>query len=428
MRTIFKFIIVRILSLEARLILRRHAPLVVAVTGSVGKTSMKDAVCTALAARFHVRKSQKSFNSEFGVPLTILGLQNAWTSPLKWIENLLEGAHTLVRRGEYPACLVLEVGVDRPGDMRALRWLRPHVVVFTRFPDVPVHVEYFASPEAVIEEKRELRRALRPHGTLVVNLDDPNMRDEMVTETQRILSYGYAHGATVRGSNYRVVYERGVPVGFAVTAVCGTSRASVVVRGTLGKHHTYPVLAALTVAYAQGIPFEEAVQALTQYVPPPGRMRILNGVNGSVVLDDTYNASPAAVEAGLQALADLSVSGRRIAVLGDMLELGTYSVEAHRRIGERVAAVASMFIAVGVRMQAAADAARACGVPGLHVELVRDATEAGVRIRELVRVGDVVVVKGSQSMRMEGVVETLLADPTHTSLLVRQETEWKTKR
>jgi len=427
MRSILKYLVVRVLSLEARLVLKRHLPLVVAITGSVGKTSVKDAVCTALAVRLHVRKSQKSFNSELGVPLTILGLQNAWTHALGWLENMLEGMHALVRREEYPACLVLEVGVDRPGDIRALRWLEPHVVVFTRFPEVPVHVEYFASPEAVIEEKRELRRALRSHGTLLVNADDPNMRDEVVTATQRILSYGYAEGATVRGSDYRVVYEQDVPIGVSVTATCGTSRASVVVRGALGKHHTYPVLAALAVAYVQGVSFEEAARALSAHTPPPGRMRILAGINDSLILDDTYNASPAAVEAALKTLADLTTTGRRIAVLGDMLELGAYSVDAHRRVGECVALTADVFIAVGVRMQTAIDAARASGVSDLHVEFARDASEAGVRVRELVRAGDVVVVKGSQSMRMERVVEALLKDSTDTALLVRQEAEWKTK-
>ena len=143
MRSIFKSLIVNILTFEAKLLLRRAKPKIIAVTGNVGKTSTKDAIYEVLRNHVHARKSEKSFNSELGVPLSVLGLDNAWSNPLLWIKNLVDGLILALFPANYPKFLVLEMGVDRPGDMKALTdWITPDVVVITRLPEVPVHVEY----------------------------------------------------------------------------------------------------------------------------------------------------------------------------------------------------------------------------------------------------------------------------------------------
>src|SRR3989338_6438454 len=145
-----RFCVVLLLTAQARAVLRKYHPHIIAVTGSVGKTSTKDAIYTVLSSKFFVRKSEKSFNSDVGVPLTILGCKNAWNNPFLWAKNLLEGFALLILKNHYPKWLVLEVGADRPGDIRKLaRWLKPDVVVITALPDVPVHVEFFDSPEDV---------------------------------------------------------------------------------------------------------------------------------------------------------------------------------------------------------------------------------------------------------------------------------------
>src|SRR3989344_2082713 len=167
MRSVFKQLVVTLLRLEARAVLKKYKPKIVAVTGSVGKTSAKDAIYSVLAEGSHVRKSEKSFNSEIGLPLTILGAPNAWSNPLKWIENLFDGLFLIIFPAKYPEWLVLEVGADRPGDIKSLAtWLPVDVAVITRLPEVPVHVEYFDSPEEVVEEKAALIHALKSGGTL----------------------------------------------------------------------------------------------------------------------------------------------------------------------------------------------------------------------------------------------------------------------
>lgn len=427
MKSFFKSALVFLLTLEARLVLTKMKPRIIAITGSVGKTAAKDALIAVLGKKYHVRGSEKSFNSELGVPLTVLGLPNAWQSLFMWLRNLGEGALAVVAPGTYPELLVLEAGVDRPGDMRHLAaWLVPDTVVLTRFPDVPVHVEFFKSPEAVIEEKRFLKHALKKKGTLIINADDPNMANEKITEGQRLLSFGFSDRALVRGTFPEMVYENEEPVGMRMKIEYKGKSMPFVLRGALGTHHLYPVLAGFAVGVAEGMHEIEILEALQNYMPPKGRMHLLPGKSGAVLIDDSYNASPEALSAGCEAVEHIQtpVGAKKIAVLGDMMELGTFSVREHEKAGKHVARVADIFVAVGLRMK---DAARTAREAGMHeVVECKDAQEAGVYLAPLLRKGDVIFIKGSQSMRMERVVALLLAHPEEAErYLVRQEEEWK---
>ncbi len=426
MKAWFKRVIVVLLTWEARLVLAMYAPKIIAVTGSVGKTSTKDAIYAVLSRGHHVRKSAKSFNSELGVPLTILGLPNRWRSATGWLMNLVEGFLLVLKRREYPDWLVLEVGADRPGDIAALAWLRPHIVVYTRFPDVPVHVEYFSSKEAVIEEKRHLGRALREDGLLVCNADDPAMQHELVRPGQRIAWYGFAKHADVRGARAHIAYDHKHVVGVACEVHSGGDVAPLSLRGTLGRHHLGAALAAVAVGRAVGVSLADAVAAFDGYEPPPGRMRILAGMNGSTIIDDSYNASPAAVTSALESLGAARATGRKIVVLGDMLELGAHSIAAHQAVGVQVAAVANIYITVGVRMLKAAAEAQAAHGTVAYVATLKTSLEAGEGLRQLLQPGDLVLIKGSQSTRMERAVEMVLAEPERAGeFLVRQEAAWR---
>ena len=162
MKNLFKSIVVNILVFESKILLRRHHPTIIAITGSVGKTSMKDAIYSILKRHYSTRKSEKSFNSDIGVPLTVLGLPNAWNNPFLWLKNIIDGFFVAFFSKDYPEYLILETGIDRPGDMSKLTsWMKPDFVVLTRLPDIPVHVEYFSDPQAVIDEKNEAGRSLK---------------------------------------------------------------------------------------------------------------------------------------------------------------------------------------------------------------------------------------------------------------------------
>ena len=423
MKRIFKSIVAFFLGLAARGVVRRYRPKIVMVTGSVGKTSTKDAVAAALSAKYFVRKSEKSFNSEFGVPFTIFGAPNPWGHPLAWFRLAKSALALLVLPNHYPTLLVLEVGADRPGDLaRILKIATPDAVVVTRLPDVPVHVEAYTSPEAVREEEFSPALALRSGAPLVVAASDPYARELAARTSAQVITFGTEAGADVRVCERGYAQEEGVVVGMAAEAELGGEKRTVVIRGSVGRTQLLPTAAALAVAKALEVPPGEALDQLAAYEPPPGRGRLFAGKNGSVIIDDSYNASPAAVEEALATLQAFPHARRRIAALGDMLELGRYSVAEHERIGATARAAADLVAAVGVRARAYASAAGKAEVIAFE-----NARTAGEELARIASPGDVILVKGSQSMRMERVVEALLADPADATRLVRQEKEWKRK-
>ncbi|HVU79786.1 MAG TPA: UDP-N-acetylmuramoyl-tripeptide--D-alanyl-D-alanine ligase [Candidatus Paceibacterota bacterium] len=427
MHSFFKTFIVQSLKLEARLVLRKYKPRVVAVTGSVGKTSTKDAIYAVVARGVYARKSEKSFNSEIGLPLTVLGQPNAWKNPLRWLENLFDGLLLFLLPRRYPSWLVLEAGADRPGDISSLAaWLPVDIAVITRLPEVPVHVEYFDSPEAVKEEKASLIKTLKEGGALVLYGDDAEVvRLRERAPEARAITFGFSEGCDVRAHDPAIRFDdAGKPVGMAARITLAGKTGSLEVRGALGSHALLPALAAAGVGLAMGKGEHEIFESLKGYEPPHGRMHIIPGLKGTTIIDDTYNSSPAAVDAALEALAQLQ--GRKIAVLGDMLELGRHSVEEHRKAGAHVARVASKLITVGFRARDIAEGALDYGMRDGDILQFEDAEHAGKELEGLLEAGDAILVKGSQSMRMENIVEEVMLNPdTARHLLVRQDAEWK---
>ena len=201
------------------------------------------------------------------------------------------------------------------------------------------------------------------------------------------------------------------------------------VPGIVGKAYLYPLLAAAAVAKAKNLPLQAIARALNAYEAPKGRLNIIQGINGSMLIDDTYNSSPDAVLAALETLKGLECSGRKVAVLGDMMELGKYSGEQHRHIGKEIIGIANMLIAVGMRSKATADEAVKAGMSSDNVYSVNDSQAAATLLVPLVKAGDIILVKGSQSVRMERVVKALMREPERAEkLLVRQEPEWLDKK
>jgi UDP-N-acetylmuramoyl-tripeptide--D-alanyl-D-alanine ligase len=429
MKELFRSWVVRLLTLEAKAVLRRYAPNVVLVTGSVGKTSAKDALFTTLAPRHFVRKSQKSFNSDIGAPLTILGVPNGWSNPIRWLRNLLDGAMLLIIRAPYPEWLIVEVGADRPGDItRSLSWLKPRVVVATRFPTVPVHVEFYDSPEAVQEEELSPLLWLKPGSVAVVNEDDEVVSVAELPEGVERLSFGFGAGADVRAQRIKTLTEGKLPRGTSFDVTYKGERVHVTLADVVGGGHVYAALAGIAGALATGVPLSVAALALESHQTPPGRMHLVPGIRKSMLLDDTYNASPVAVEEALATLEKLPHRGRRIAVLGDMLELGAYSVSEHHKVGVRVAHAADIVVTVGMRARKTAEATLEKGFAQEAVFQFDRALDAAEHLKSIVGDGDVILIKGSQGMRLERAVKELMAEPERAKeLLCRQDAEWLTR-
>ena len=430
MKIIFRKIITYILRIESRLVLWRYKPKVVVITGSVGKTSTKDAIYAVISKVSYVRKSEKSYNSEIGLPLTILGVPNGWNSGAVWLKNVWRGLWLFLIPHKYPKWLVLEVGVGKPGDMKkTASWLKTDVVIITGIGETPAHIEFFDSRKHLIEEKSKLIKTLKKDGLLVLNADDEDVL-QMKTKVKNItVTYGFKEGADVLGSGDSISYdEAGVPKGIIFRIDEGGKSLPVVIEGVFGRNHVYASLAALALSSGMKWNMLSAVEALKNYDVPPGRMRLLSGITGTLLIDDTYNSSPFACESALRTLRGVKWGERKIAILGDMLELGKHTEDAHRNIGKIASENSDVLVVVGPRANAFKEGALEMGTKPESILEFKDSREAAEAMKTFVKKGDLVLVKGSQSMRMERVTEALLLDQANKEkLLVRQDEEWKKK-
>ncbi len=417
----------------ARLTIRRYRPAVIGVTGSVGKTSAKLAIAAVLSGGRtpRVRASAGNLNNDLGLPLAILGdwpardlaLISHETPPgaarlrkaFFWCRVIFSSARRLIVKDPgYPEILVLEYGADRPGDIKKLlRIARPNASVVTAIGETPAHLEYYSGPEAVAREKGRLIECLPAAGFAVLNHDDDTvMRLEPRTRA-RAVTYGFEKGADVRIARFENWMDGGTPRGTAFRLEFAGSSVPVRIPGAFGRAQAYAAAAAAAAGLIFGMNLVKISEALAGYRPASSRMELLPGIKHSLVIDDSYNASPLSMRAALTALGELPAK-RRLAVLGDMLEIGKYAPEAHEEVGRLAAGAADLLFTVGPRARFIADAARKCGMKAAKIESFDVADEAAKPLRQAVREGDLILVKGSHAMELDKVVG-VIRDTTPSS-------------
>ncbi|MDD5590237.1 MAG: UDP-N-acetylmuramoyl-tripeptide--D-alanyl-D-alanine ligase [Candidatus Portnoybacteria bacterium] len=416
-----------ILKTLASKILKKYKPFIVGVTGSMGKTSTREAIAAVLESKYEIRQNFKNYNNEIGVPLTILGLESGGRSIFKWLWIFIKGSKILFFKIPYPEVLVLEMGADRPGDIKYLTsFVNCDIGVITGIGDIPAHVEFFSTPVQLAREKSRLIDYLEEKDRAVLNFDDARVKKLTGKTRAEILSYGFSEDAKIRA------FAFGTDIGFSpetsginFQVEFGGKTFSVKKEGILGRHQVYPMLAAMAVGLAMEMNIIETIGGLKRYRAPKGRLNLIKGIKTTWILDDTYNSSPAAAFEALKTLAEFD-GRRKIAVLGDMLELGEFTEEAHKSIGKEIRNYADIFFAVGDRMKFAALEAAKSGMAQNNILWFETADAARMPLQHTIQKGDVILVKGSQSMRMERIVEEIMAEPDRAAeLLVRQEREWK---
>lgn len=433
LKNLAKKIVTTLLRWEAKMIIRRYQPKIIAVTGSVGKTGTKDAIHFVLAQKFSTGKSKKSYNSDFGVPLAIIGGDSAWNNPWGWLKVLARGLWLFIKKTDYPKIMVLEVGADRPGDIAAITaWLPVDVALITKVPDIPGHIEFFADKHAVLDEKFNLLKAVSDDGYVLANGDDDNIAPRLFVLNKPLVRCGFNSNNDYRGDNWQITYQSTdwgqQPTGSSLEIIQGEQRHHLDIPGRLGQHQLYANLFAYAVATREGMSPEEIIKAMAEMPISPGRFNLLAGVKKSTIIDDTYNASPAAVSEALNTLGLIHSPGKKIAVLGDMLELGSLTAEAHRQIGRLASQQCDLIITVGMRMKFAQESALEAGFEPDKLIHFDESSQAGKPLENMIGTGDIVLVKGSQGMRLERVVEEIMAEPERRQeLLVRQEEVWKNR-
>jgi UDP-N-acetylmuramoyl-tripeptide--D-alanyl-D-alanine ligase len=412
-------IVARIFEFQARRLVKRHKLLIVAVGGSVGKTSTKTAVAGMLEQKYPgaVLAHKGNYNSEVSIPVSMfdIDLPDMLYSPFVWIRLILKTNKIIKGPFKYKV-IVLELGTDKPGDIaKFLHYLRPDYGVVTAI--APEHMEFFKTIEAVAEEEFTLAKGSKK---AVLNADDKRLSAMAKSLEASTLLYG------AKGES-RVVNLQLTPQGYRGNFIspAGTFEAQTLL---LGEHSLYAVLAAVSIAADMGYSEAELRKGVQAFQPVNGRMVVLAGKNQSTIIDDSYNSSPDATLAAVQTL--LKVEGKRkIAILGSMNELGDLSQHAHEQLGA-ACVKADLLITIGdLAERWLAPAAKAAGLSEEQVKSFSSPYDAGAFAVEHLLPGDVVLVKGSQNgVFSEEAIKPLLQNPEDEQKLVRQSPTWLAKK
>ncbi len=424
MRRILQYI----LKILAKIVLWKYQPEIVGVTGSVGKTGTKEAIYQVLKKEFKIRRNMRNYNNEIGVPLTILGLETAGRSIMAWLKNFLKAISIILTDKDYPEILILEMGVDKPGDMKYLLDFIPvKIGVITAIGQFPVHLEFFPEKDKLIQEKALLVKSLTKKGLAVLNYDDLSVREigDQLSSGAPVIYYGMGQAADLKILSYELFIKDFKKDDFGISFKLEYQGSFVPVRldKVLGRQQAYATAAAAAVGLHFGLNLVKISTALRKYRSLAGRTKIIKGIKGSWLIDDSYNSSPTAALAALEILEEFpsEIDGQRtkkIAVLGDMLELGPDTEAAHRQVGQRAADTIDLLLTIGSRARFIADQARQQGMAKEKIFEFSQPAEAALALQERLAAGDIVLIKASRAIHLEEVVKEVMAYPEKADKLL----------
>lgn len=413
MKEWLRSLIVSILWSGALRKVRAEKPYVIAITGSVGKTSTKEAVALVVEKSGRPTfKSPGNMNSDTGIPLALLGFAEPPAEVKGWLKACWRGLFPpIIKHAEQPY-YVLEYGSDKVGDIEFITDRLPaQIGIITKV--APVHLAAFTDMEELVEEELAISRGLRRGGWLVLNADDTN-QDYIRTHWERVVQFSLSDVTEVSRTLEGITFTW---EGSEFQAVVSS------------KQQLYSILPALAVGKHIGVPVAQMAEAVAAFQLQAGRGRIIEGKDGITIIDESYNASPEAVKMALLTLQEMKGKRRSVAILGRMNELGNYAEQGHREVAEAVAQLApDRLVLVGEYAVLMQDVAVAAGYPVKSIITFATTEELLAWLDTVVKSKELVLVKGSQNgVRLERVVKQLMAHPeeAHT-LLVRQDSYWQT--
>ncbi len=407
------------LKILSKMILGKYQPDVIGITGSVGKTSTKMAIYTLLKDSYPTRASHKNYNTETGVPLTIIGATHPGRSIFGWFLVFLKGFWLILKKDkDYPKILILEMAADHPGDIKYLvKFTKPKIGVITSVG--PTHLEFFDTLEKVGQEKANLISNLAQDSFAVINNDQTILTSLASQTNAHLITFGL-NKADITADDIQLSQQQ---AGLTFTLNYKNDSINITIPNLLGKPAIYSLLAAASVGVCYNLPLNEIAAKLKNCQALPGRLNLLPGIKYTRLIDDSYNSSPLAVTAALEILAYLKCTGHKFAVLGDMLELGDHTQAEHKKVGEQVAKLAiDYLITVGERSTDTALAAKEYGMNPDRIYTFDNSVEAGKFLQDKIESGDLILIKGSAAMSMEKIVKEIMAEPDRVrELLVRQD-------
>lgn len=430
-----KKVLQKTLKFWAKLILKKYQPQVVGITGSVGKTSAKEAVYQAVKNNFNCRSTYKNFNNEIGLPLTIIGIsetpgKNVWA----WMQIFLKAIKLIVIKDKkYPNLLILEMGVDRPGDMDyLLSIVKVDIGVLSSISHA--HLEFFKKIESISKEKGKLVKSIAKSGSVIINFDNPLSRQLGSLSQAKVFSYGLQAGADLEAIDLNYNFSNYSLQEASLEKIKGINlklkwRGSLVplqLTEASNLNAIYASMVAILVALELGLNLVDILNNLASFCMPPGRLNIIGGIKNTYIIDDTYNASPESTVAALDFLDKINFSEcRKILVIGEMLELGSYTEKGHQLVGQEASKIVDIVIAVGEKARGVIRGAIDSGFDKNKTFYFNDTSSAGRFLQELLELKDIILIKGSQGSRMEKIVKEIMANPLEAKeKLVRQDDSW----
>lgn len=424
MKAIFKKIVREMLRFLAKKRLKKINPKVIGITGSVGKTGTKDLVSSILERRFLIHKSTEGQNSDIGTLLTILEKPTGYSSAIKWTGIIIESIMDYFRKPELYDVLVMEMGIDSRGGMdEILKVVTPDIMIFLNIKDVHRAEGQFQNREEILEEKSKACYKVSENGWVILNHDDIFVSQLENKVAAKVIKIGINEGADIMAKDISASKE-----GLKFTLVYEDKEIPVFLKNILGQCHIHSVLSAIAVGFIFGLSMKTIEAGLKDFVSPKGRMNQIDGKNGSLIIDSSYNASPETIEEALNVLN--LFDGKKIAALGTMNELGELSESAHIKIGKYAAGIAETLVFVGHEAHNMAEGAFRAGASKSAIHLFNNSKEAGAFLSGIIEKDDVLLVKGSQNdVRMEHVVKYCMKEPEKAkNLLVRQDSYWSSNK
>lgn len=417
-------LIVKILNILAKKTLEKYNPVVIGITGSVGKSSTKKAIYEILKRKYKVRCNKGCYSSDIGLPLAIVGFESGGRSVGKWIKIIINIVKKLFKGKVYPDILILEMGVNNPDDMKKmLNTVKPSLRVLTSIGKIPSHLEYFKDVKHLVREKLLLVKSLGKKDLAILNLDDEFVKTLSKNVKSNVITYGFDKKADVcaeevllgnkkfrtedgsMGMRFKISYQ-GTTVPFRLPYA-------------LGRGQIYSTLSAVATGIHFGFNLVEMSEILSDYHPLSGRMKMIKGINQSLIIDDTFNSCPSSALSALETIKKLEAS-KKIVVLGDMLELGEYCEKGHREVGKVVFNSVDFLLTYGMESKIIALQAKKSGMKKENIFHFENMDELIEFLKNIIQNENIILVKGSRVMHMEKIVREIMAEPEKANdLLVK---------
>jgi UDP-N-acetylmuramoyl-tripeptide--D-alanyl-D-alanine ligase len=433
-----KFLIYRVLKYTSKKLLKRYNPTIIGVVGNVGKTSMRANMVAFLENFSPVGTNLDNYNTPIGITLSFLDEKFPGKNIFAWLKIIFKAlSKSWFGDSQFAPIWVIEVGVDAPGDMDEFidDFLQFDVVVFGFIGEHPVHLAQFKDVKELINEDAKILRALKSDGTLIIEGDDTVLKS-IYRKRDNVITFGFGD-VHIKASDFKVAleiidteeqwanyYSSIVPKGKFKVEYKGSS-IPFQVDYVLGKHQVTSILPSIALGLVDGMNLVEISQQIKKTVPVKGRLRCLEGIKDTLLIDDTYNSAPSAMAMALDTLNRLKIKGaRKVAILGEMKELGDDYKLIHQDIGALAAEIVDVCIGVGEDAKEILLAFHKHNPKGLY-HWFSDSEEAASQIVDFITSDDIILVKGSQSSRMERISVELLANKRYRAeLLTRQSPNW----